>query len=245
MIWADRLPRLGGLVFLLLSIGVVVGAVLSMTVTSNEPFTRGDVRGYLQDIDSHRAAFILNLIASVCVDAVLGILAAATLFLLLRDRARALATAALVLIVGASAVSMVGDAVSGVLLNIARDFAHGGPPGVDAGSAQTLEVGRALGMIQGVAMEVGWTALSSGILLFGIIIAWGPSGAVNPPRWLGFVAVVSGVVGYLTWLVAVSDAAFVVFLVSAISQLVFVAGMGLWLLTRSEVQAAEMRAAAT
>jgi len=243
MLWADRLPRLGGIVLLLLSIAIIVSVVASMGISENDPFMRSEIKGYLQDIAGHNTEAICGLIASILADSVLGILAAVTLFTLFRDRAPALATAALVLIVAAAAAFMVADGLTAAVINVANDFSEGGPEGVAAGSPQILEVGRAMAIAQGDAEQIGWTALSAGFLLFGAIIAWAPAGAVNPPRWLGIVSVIAGVAGFLTWIMVAGDAAFVFFIIGGLAQLVVLIGLGIWLLMRGEAQTSPARAA--
>src|SRR6266496_5352912 len=114
MLWADRLPRFSGLVLLLLCLGIIISTALGSN-GDNDPFARGDAKGFLQDIDDKRTMMIFSIMASVCVDGILGILAAAMLFSLFRDRAGALAIGALALIIGAGAVLMVGDGISVVL----------------------------------------------------------------------------------------------------------------------------------
>jgi len=241
MLWADRLPRLGGIVLLLLSIAIIVSIVASMGVTDNDPFARSDIKAYLQDIAGHNTEVICGLIASIIADSVLGILGAITLFTLFRDRAGALAVGALVLIVAAAASFIVADGLTAAVINIANDFSEGGPAGVTAGSPQILEVGRAMAIAQGVAEQVGWTALSAGFLLFGAIIAWAPAGAVNPPRWLGIFAVIAGIAGFLSWIGIAVDAGFVFFIIGGIAQLIMLIGLGIWLVSRSPEKAAAMR----
>ena len=245
MLWSNRLPRAGGLVFLLLAAGIIVSVVASFSVTENDPFSRGEIKGYLQDISEHNTEMICGLIASIMIDAVFGILAAVALFTLLRDRAGVVASGGLVLIVAASAAFMVADGLTAVVINIANDLTEGGAAGVKAGDVQILEVGRAAAIAQNATEQVGWTALSGGFLLFSAIIAWAPSGVVNPPRFLGIIGVISGLAGLLSWFGVVVDAAFVLFIIGALAQLIVLIGLGIWLISRPAADAEAIRTATT
>lgn len=244
MLWSDRVPRLTGIVLLLLALCLLLSVLFFGAVSDANPFERDEIDDLLVDIDDNQGLAIVSFIFAIFVDSIFGIAAAAGLYLLLRDRSRPYALAGLVFLLAASAASIAGDGGDVALINLASDFAEGGPEGVDAGDASILEIARTVAIFSSVSGQIAFTALNVGILAFAAIIGWAPSGAVNPPRWIAWIAVVSGVAGLLSWFIVLGDWAFVFFIISGIATLIWLAALGGWLLMSSEETASAQPATA-
>ncbi len=234
MLWTDRPNRLAGVILLVLAVLLIVSMALQFGISDSDPFEKDEINKVLIDIKDHQAVTILHSVASFAVDSVVGLAAAAALYLLFRDRSRVLALFGLVGILVASAAFIAADAADVALVHLASDFKGGGPEGVAAKAPVILEVARAVAISSGVAGQIGFTALSFGILAFGVLIGWAPAGAVTPPRWVGWVALLAGVVGFFTWLIAVTDAAFVLIIIATVTQLIWLFGLGGWLLMQPD-----------
>jgi hypothetical protein len=69
-----------------------------------------------------------------------------------------------------------------------------------------------------------------------------PAGQVNPPKWLGWVAIVAGLAMWLSLLILASEAAFIFFPINLLATTIFLVGLGVWLLRNGDLQPAPMRA---
>ena len=114
---------------------------------------------------------------------------------------------------------------------LADDFIEGGAGTIAAGDPNILEIARAVGITGAVAAVGGTVSLALGALAFGLIISFAPEGAANPPRWIGWPAILAGVFAPFAWLAAADDNFFVLFFIANIAVLVWLALLGGWLLT--------------
>ncbi len=244
MLWSERLPRLTGIILLLLCAMIIVNTAANISAgNDSDVFAKDEIDNVLVDIHDSKTAYGVGLASSVIVDAALGLIAGALLFSLLQDRSRALALVGLVGVVSATAVFMVSDGAGAVMYYLANDFASGGPGKLAAGDSSILEVARAVGMFQTVAGQAGFTALSVGLGTYSIIIGWSPAGIVTPPRWLGYVGVIASLAAFVSWLIIAADGFFVLFILTTLTQLIMLIGLGIWLISRPEESLAKMRSA--
>lgn len=235
MLWTDRTNRLAGIFLVLLAIGVFINTVAMISVSDADPFERGEIQQYLTDFQDNEGAAVVFAVSNVVVDSFLGIVAAGALFLVFRERNRVLATLGLILILAASAAFIVADGTTFAIINLASDFKDGGPGGIKPGDDSILEVARAVAIFHGGAGQVAFTALGAGIISFGALIAWAPAKGVMPPRWNGWLGILAGVLGLLTWLVVASeDIGGVIFPITGIAQLLWLLSLGGWLLMQPE-----------
>ncbi len=243
MFWTDRTNKLAGVILLLLALGIILSVVFTQAVSDADVSSKKEIADYLRDIQDSKALAILGDAFSIAVDSVIGIAAAAAFYLVFRDRNRVLATFGLLGLLAGQIAFIVADAGSAVLIVLSDDLGAGN---IAAGRDVTLEVARTVGILSGITLQIGFTALAFGIFSIGALIAWAPAGAVNPPRWLGWLAIVGAVFMILSWLIALTDAAFVLFLIGNIATLVLLIVLGLWLLLRApeEGAASPARAAA-
>lgn len=233
MNWDDRLPQLGGIGLILLAVCLVIAVVLSFSTGDADPFDRAKVEEWLLDIDDNRGLWIASNAVFILLDAVVALVVAPLLYLLFRDRGRLLALIVLVGFIAQSAVSAVVDSVDASLVVIASDYVEGSA-GLEAGDPAMLEIARTLAVGTTILGQTSFTMLGVALTALGLLIATSPEGAVNPPRWLGWVSVVAGVATWFAWFIALTDAAFVFFPIQGIASLIFLIGLGIHLLRRGE-----------
>ncbi len=247
MFWSARVSQLTGTALLLLALGIIVSLALSFSFEGDDdPFDRDEIAGVLETINDNQAPYILGTAVEITIDAVVGLVVAAGLYLVFRERSRALALVGLAGLLANSIAFMVADASNVTMAFLAEDFAEkGGAGGIAVGDEVILEVARAVVIFSIVTNQIALTSLGLGLIALGVLIAWSPAAAgANPPRWLGWLGVLTGVLMILSWLIVVSDAAFVLFIASAIAALVWLIVLGGWLLLRAPQRAAPSPASA-
>jgi hypothetical protein len=225
----ERTTQLGGFFLILLAVCLVLALVLSLSVGDADVFKREEVEQAVLDLHDNRGLWIASNAVFISLDAVVALVVAPLLYLLFRDRARLLSLIVLVAFIGQSAVSAVVDSVDASLVVLASDYVEGGP-GLDAGDAVMLEIARTMAVATSVLGQTSFTMLGLALVALGLLIALAPEGAVNPPRWLGWVSVVAGVAAWLAWGIVLTEAAFVFFPIQALSSLVLLIGLGIHLL---------------
>jgi hypothetical protein len=234
MLWSDRPNRLTGIILIVFAVTIVVAVIAGgVAGGDSDPFARDEIDDLLIDIEESKGAAIVNLTFSIVGHAGFGIAAAAGLYLLLRDRGRLFAISGFAFVLLAQAAFLIEDASYNTLINLASDFAEGGPEGFEAGDTAILRDARSIAILGSSAQILGLTSLSLGIIAFSAIIARAPRGAVNPPGWLGWVGLIAGVTGILSGLVVTGDWAGIFFGLSGLATLIWLVGLGVWLLTRS------------
>ena len=238
MYLTNRVVPIAGIVLILLAIGLIVTIGASFSTGDYSPFERDEVAKYLADINDNRTAVIITGAVGIIIDGFLGVALAALLYVLFRDRSRVLATAAFAGLLTQAALSLMVDGNNILLVIVAKDFAEGGPTGVAAGDPATLEVGRYIGMFTFLFTNVLFTSLGLALIALGSIITSAPNGAINPPRWLGWVACFAGACAELAWLVVIIDPAFVFFIGNFLGSIIFLIGLGVWLLMHRDLQPA-------
>jgi hypothetical protein len=237
MFWTDRINRVAGVTLLLLALGIILSIVFSEATTDADPFERNEVEEFLRDVNGNEGLAIAATLVDVATDAAIGIVAAAGLYLVFRERNRLLALFGFALIFGGGVAFMAGDAATVPLILLAQDFVEkGGPGGIAAGDDVILETARAVAIWSFVIDQIAVTAIGVGLIAFGSLIAWTPAGAGPvPPRWLGGLAVLAGLATILSWIGAASEGVgIVLFIVGAIAMLLFLISLGIWLLMQPE-----------
>lgn len=237
MDWTNQINRVTGIALLLLSLGIILSVAFSAPFEDNDPFKRDEVEGFLRDINDNRSLAILATAADIVNDAAIGIVAAAGLYLVFRERNRVLALFGFALIFGGSIAFIAADAAAVPLIVLAEDFAEkGGPGGIAAGDDVILETARAVAIWSFTVDQLAITTIGAGLIAFGALISWtAPATAVNPPRWIGWLAVIAGLATILTWIGAASeDVGIVLFIAGAIATLLFLISLGVWLLMHPE-----------
>jgi hypothetical protein len=237
MFWTDRINRVAGIALLLLAALVIVSIIAESAVTDADPSDREEVEEFVLDINDNEAWAFVQLGADIAADAGLGIIAAAGLYIVFRDRNRLLALFGFALILGGSAAFIAGDAASVPLIFLAEDFAEkGGPGGIGAGDAVILETARAIAMWSFTVDQIACTAIGIGLFSLGLLIAWAPAGpGPVPPRWIGGFALLAGVATVLSYLAALSEGVGIAFfIISALAMLLFLISLGVWLVGQSD-----------
>jgi hypothetical protein len=235
---ANKTVLIAGILMIVLTIGFIVTIGAGSATGDYSPFEKDEVAKYLTDVNDSRTAVLISGAVGIINDGFLGVALAALFYVLFRDRSRLLATVVLAGLLVQSAISLVVDG-SGILLTIiAKDFVNGGPPGVAAGDPAALEVGRYVGMITLIFTNVLFTPLGLALIALGTIITSAPPGAINPPRWMGWVACFTGACAELAWFVVVIDIGFVFFIGTFLGSLIFILSLGVWLVMHRDLQPA-------
>ncbi|HUF52253.1 MAG TPA: DUF4386 family protein [Dehalococcoidia bacterium] len=237
-----RVASLAGIALILAAILTVLNVGLTGAAMSDgDPFEREEVEEFLTDVNDNEGLLIAAAAVGIANDGVFVIIIAAAFYILFRDRNPFLATIALAGIAVSAALALVLD-ISNILLTIiADDYVNGGAGGVPAGDPATLELGRYVGVITYALLNTLFTPAGTGFIALGLLLL-GPQGLVNPPRWIGWVAIIAGASAWLAWLVLVADPFFVFFPIQLISTLVLLLSLGVWLLRHSDLQPAPMKA---
>jgi hypothetical protein len=233
MWWTERVNRLAGAILILMALSLILTIGLSIPIGDANSLDREEIRDFLTDIEDSRGFAIASTATSITLNAFLGVLGAAALYLVFRSRDRVLAIAGFAGILAGTIGIMASDAFNGTMIFLARDFAVGGVEGVPAESEVILQTARTVAILSAMAFQLGLTALSLGLLVFGTLIAFSRATGIVPPRWLGFLAIVAGLAGVLAWFIALTEAAFVFFIIGLIGMLLWLLLLGYWLLTRA------------
>lgn len=244
MYLSNKTVMIAGLVMVLLAIGIIANVGSSMTTGNNDPFDKSKTAAFLKDVHDNQTAVIVGGAAGIVVDGFLSVAVAGLVYILFRDRSRLLATFALVGILVNSGISLVVDGNNILLTVIASDFVKGGPGNIAAGDPSILELGRYVGVMTLAFGNVSLTALGLGLVSLGWLIAKSPTGAINPPRWIGWASIFAGACAELAWFVVIIDPAFVFFIGNLLGSIIFLFGLGIWLLMHRDLQPAEALAPA-
>jgi hypothetical protein len=241
----NRALLLGGITMIVLAVGIVLVFGLSLAGMSEEdPFNDGEIAKYLTDVNDNEGAIIAAAAVGIVVDTVIALVFASLVFVLFRDRSRLLALLAFGAFLAGGALTSIVDGSNILLTQVAEDFVKGGPNGLAAGDPAALEAGRVLAMATLAFNQIASTALALGFVSLGMILALAPQGAVNPPRWLGWIAIITGIAGWLAWFIVVTDVAFVFFPISGLGTLIVLLGVGGWLIAHRDQEPAPALAAA-
>ena len=239
MYLTDRTRLIGGVAMLLAAIATVTLVALTASAgIDSDPGDRGDVATFLTDTAKHQELIIAANVISITSDALLALVVGSALFMLFRDRSPLLATMILAGLVAGATMSAVNDVVAIIGTFVAEDFVRGGVTGAVGGEAAALQTGRVLGMFSFLMFTPMNLAFGLGFVSLGAVVAFAPQGAVNPPRWLGWVGLASGLACWLSPLVWVHDALFVFFPLQLVTLLILFIGLGTWLITHSSEETA-------
>jgi hypothetical protein len=225
-----RLQRLTGVALVLTALAVVLGALLGDPLIESH-----DDRARFVEQVENAADRIPVIYAFQIVEVASGFLTVAAglgLYLLLRERARAMALAGLLLFV-LSCVFEAGRAFVGAgMVRAADDYVGDGLAGIGSGSEDVLELIRVLGVLHFGYFLTAFATLGMGAAAFAYALAW-PAGMA--PRWLGWLGLVAGALLLLTPLAVTADVLFFPFFFGAILTLAWLLAAGLWLVLRPPV----------
>lgn len=238
MYLTDKATLLGGIITILLAICLVGTVVSNASIGDVDPFEDAEVGEFLETVHDNREAVFAAAAFGIVTDGFVALAFGGLMYVLFRDRSRLLATLTLMGIVTASAVALVVDGSNILLAIIAEDYVEGGQGGLAAADPSVLEVGRIIGILTYVFTNVGFTPLGLALTSLGMIIALAPAGAINPPRWMGWVAIVSGLSAWLSWSIVLSDAGFVFFAGNGLTTLILLVALGIWLFMHRDLQPA-------
>lgn len=240
---SQRVVRIAGIAMIVSAILMVVSVGLTAAGTSEKsPFERDEVAEFLTDTYDDKDLLAAAGAVGIVNDGVFVLTVGAALYVLFRDRNPLLATMAGLAIAATAAISLIVDISNVLLTAIAEDYVEGGVGGAAAGDPAALELGRYVGMITFAFTNLLFTPAGLAFLSIGMLLVSAPQGLINPPKWLGWVGVVAGLAMWLSWLVVAVDAGFIFFPINLVATLVFLIGLGIWLIQHSDLQPAPMRA---
>lgn len=223
----SRDQRLTGVALVLTAVAVVMGALLGdPTIESHD-----DREKFVEQVGNvaDRIPVIYAFQVVEVASGFLAIAAALGLYLLLRERARGIALAGL-LMLGLSCVFAAGTAfVGAAMVRASDDYVGGGLAGIGGGSEDVLEVIRVLAILHFANFLTAFAALGIGAAAFAYGLAWSTRIA---PRWLGWLGLLAGALLLLTPLAVTADLLFLPFFLGTILALVWLIVTGLWLSLR-------------
>jgi hypothetical protein len=234
---SQRTITLAGAAMIIAAILTVVTVGLTAASGSEKsPFERDEVAEFLTDTADNADTLQAAGAVGIANDGVFVISVGAAFFVLFRDRSRLLATMALVGVASAAAISLVVDISNILLAEIAKDYVEGGPGDVAAGDSASLELGRYVGMITFAFTNLLFTPAGLAFTSIGLLLTGAPQGKINPPKWIGWVAIIAGLSAWLAWLVVAAEPFFVFFPIQLLSTLIFLLALGIWLLRHSDLE---------
>jgi hypothetical protein len=236
MFWAERTTKVAGVVLLVFAALVIVSMALDIDTTGANPLARSDTEQLLRDIDDGGTLFVLATAGSIATDAVATLALAAVLYLLFRDRSQTLALFAAFGLVAAAIGFTTSYAANLTLVYLAADFVdEGGAGTIAAGDSVILQSARTIVVFSMVSVFIALTSAGSGLVSIGALIAVAPEGAVNPPRLLGALAIVSGLLAAAAWAATANfDLGMTFLLIGLLGVVVFMLILGGWLLSRPQ-----------
>ena len=222
-----RLRRLTGVALLLTALAVVLGALLGDPLIESHD----DREKFVEQV-GNAADRIPVIYAFQVVEVVGGFLSIAAglgLYLMLRERARGMSLAGLLLFVVSSGFEAGRAFVGAAMVRAADDYGGGGLAGIGRGSEDVLELIRVLAVVHFASFLTAFAALGIGAAAFAYALAW-PAGVA--PRWLGWLGLVAGALLLLTPLAVAAELLFLPFFLGAILALVWLLAAGVWLVLR-------------
>ena len=204
-------------------LGIFVSLVVFIAVGVDIDTDVDDFRGTLEDIVGNRSRYLVSHSFSILGNFLI-IASAALLYLLFREYDRSLAMLGAFALVAAGATFLAADAVALALEPLAQDVAATVGPQRDT----LLSSARSFALASKWGNFVGITFIGLSVLSFGALIVWS-----RPiPRLLGWLGVGGGILLVLVWLVAISDALFVIPFIGLIAVLLWLLTLGTWLIAR-------------
>lgn len=213
-----------------LLIGIVVTVLVSLAVVpiTDETF-REDAAEYLMKIADDRGLFA-TFIGLDLASNLLGIGAAAALYLVFRSHDRNLALLGSAGFLAASVIFLTGNMIMIALESLAKDYAAA----TGAGAAAVLLSARPIGLMLDSVFVMGGTGLAIGFLSYGLIVF--RTGAI--PKWMGIVGVLGGIVAPFGWLLFVEINLQYIGVIGTMIGLLFILLTGGWLVWKGSKAAA-------
>jgi hypothetical protein len=235
MTWLT-VSRVIGVLMLLLVVGLVLGFIFGQTPDAS----REDIAEDLADVGDDETVFGIGQAVTIAVALLVTVLGA-VLFSALRLRSHWLASIGLVGFVGLGIMFAASSATFIALNDLANDLEGGGAGG--AGEAEVVEIARVVSIIGDNLFFIGIWFFAVGLVGFGLVMALGPQLAavaadqtgiraaiVSPPAWLGWIAVVAGVLYLLGVLIVVSEIFFILVGLGFLLTLIWYLAGGIWYL---------------
>ena len=233
-----QLNRWVGALFVISVALIVVGFTLStIAVPDDVNPARDEVEESLLDLKDDEALYVIGLALDMASN-VVGVALAAAAYLLFRGRDRVLALVAFAGLLAATGTFMMVDVGGLTLHRLADDLAEGGAGG--AGDAEVLELARTVAWMTAYTAGVSFSFLGAALIVLGALLVRSPmsggatEAASTIPRWVGWLAGVSGVLTLLIWLAVIDEVLFVIAGIGLIGGLLTQLALAWWLLKAAE-----------
>ena len=226
----SRAALIAGVALIIFALLVIVFVAGQADIAGDDPFEKSEVSQFLTTIEKNKAEVRVAFAFAIAIDACIVLVVAAVTYVLFRDRSHLLAALAFAGFVANGAVSGVADGVGLVLTFVADDYVNGGPGNLAAGDSSILEVGRAMGMTLRTLTSIQVTSFGVAQLSLGALLAFAPTGAINPPRIFGWISIVTGAAAIIAWGIVAADWFFLFLILNTLGSLVFMFGLGGWLI---------------
>jgi hypothetical protein len=161
-------------------------------------------------------------------DAVVSVVVGAGLLLAFLRVNRALAVIGGAGILVSTAGFLTIDALEAAMLPLARDFAQGWPD-----ETGMLSTARAVAMTSGIAGQLAFAAFAVGVISLGVLVHRARGEGV-PPRWVGWLGIVAGVLWLLSSTGMLIEAGQMFIPLGAITTLSWMISLGVWLIRHPE-----------
>ena len=205
------------------------------------PASRLCIEESLIDIKDNEGLYVTGFALDMASN-VVGVALAAAVYLLFRGRDRVLALVAFAGLLAATGTFMMVDVGGLTLHRLADDLVEGGAGG--AGDAEVLELARTVAWMTAYTAGVSFTFLGAALVVLGALLVRSPlsggatEAASTIPRWVGWLAVVSGLLTLLFWLAAIDEALFLIAAIGLIGGLLTQLAVAWWLLKAAPEPAA-------
>jgi hypothetical protein len=213
-----------GYALILLAALIIAGLPLSAGLLDHNPRDRDEIADYLAYINNHETQYGIRMALVFFKDAVVSVVIGAGLYLSFTSVNRSLA------LIGAA-----GWLVSAACFNLIDGMEAAMIALADAHSAgdDVLVLARTLAVVSSLGAQAAFSSFALAVAALGIMFLRAPAGVV-PGRWLGWVSLVVAASWWLLWISVLTEAGFVFIPIGAISGIVWMLGVGIYLVRHPE-----------
>ena len=220
-----RTQQWAGLSLLLLAGLLVASIPLSVGLLDYDPRNREEIGGFLTYIHEHETQYGARMALLLFKDAVVSVITGVGLLLTFAHVNRGLAVLGGAGWLVATAGFLGIDAMEAAMIALADDYAR-----AEADGAVTLSVARTLAIVSGLTGQAAFSSFAVGLGAFGLLILRYEAGV---PRLLGWLGLVGAACWLLLWSSVLTEAGFVFIPLGALSVIVWMLGLGVYLLRHS------------
>jgi hypothetical protein len=230
--------RITGFSLLLLAGLLIASLPLSVGMLDYDPRDRNEIGGFLTYIHEHETQYGARMALLLAKDAVVSVIVGAGLFLVFAGANRTLAALGAAGWLVATAGFLAIDGMEASMIAFADDYAT---VGVD--QVTTLSVARSIAIVSGLTGQAAFSSFAVGLGSIGLLIVR-HRGPDMPPAFLGWLGIFGAACWLLLWTSALTEAGFVFLPLGALSVIVWMLGVGFYLVRHSSTGATPASATA-